>query len=42
MPYAMVWQVIAASSGAIVLVTVVASIISVRRIVKLEPAMVFK
>jgi putative ABC transport system permease protein len=42
MPYAMVWQVIASSSGAIVLVTVVASIISVRRIVRLEPAMVFK
>jgi putative ABC transport system permease protein len=42
MPYAMVWQVILASSGAIVVVTIVASIISVRRIVRLEPAMVFK
>jgi putative ABC transport system permease protein len=42
MPYAMVWQVILASSGAIILVTIVASIISVRRIVRLEPAMVFK
>jgi putative ABC transport system permease protein len=42
MPYAMVWQVIAASSGAIILVTIIASVISVRRIVHLEPAMVFK
>jgi putative ABC transport system permease protein len=42
MPYAMVWQVILASSGAIVLVAIVASVISVRRIVRLEPAMVFK
>jgi hypothetical protein len=42
MPYAMVWQVILASSAAIVLVAIVASVISVRRIVRLEPAMVFK
>jgi putative ABC transport system permease protein len=42
MPYAMVWQVLLASMASILVVALVASTLSVRRILKLEPAMVFR
>lgn len=42
MPYAMVWQVLLASGASIFVVAIVASALSVRRILSLEPAMVFK
>jgi putative ABC transport system permease protein len=42
MPYLLTWRVLAAASVALVLVGLVASTLSLRRLLRLEPAMVFK
>lgn len=42
MPYSLVWQVLLASGAAVFVVSIVASTLSVRRVLKLEPAMAFK